>query len=71
MLTILNFDSLIEAVIFYAITIVVVSIPAYYYYKKALKTRKTYKCKECGEIYKTEHMESTCCKVCGAQVDEI
>ena len=67
----LHFKSLIDAFLFYIILFIIIGVPAFYFYKKSIKTRKTYKCRECGEIYSTEHMESTCCKVCGAQVDEI
>lgn len=71
MITVLHFKSLFDAILFYLISFILIAIPAFYFYKKALKSRKTYKCRECGEIYKTEHMESTSCKVCGAEVDEI
>ena len=71
MITVIHFKSLIEAFLFYAILFILIAIPAFYFYKKSIKTRKTYKCRECGETYQTEHMESLCCKVCGAEVDEI
>ena len=35
-------------------------------YKKSVKSRKYYKCPECGESFRSEHMNSVCCKVCGA-----
>lgn len=65
------FEQLIEMILFYGGLFILIAIPAFYFYKKSIKTRKIYKCRECGEIYETEHMESCCCKVCGAQVDEI
>jgi len=71
MLAILHFKSVLEMIIFYAGAFILFSIPAYYFYKKSVKSRKIYKCPNCNEIYRVEHMESTCCKVCGSQVQEI
>ncbi|CCY63094.1 MAG: hypothetical protein ACLSA2_06930 [Candidatus Gastranaerophilaceae bacterium] len=39
-------------------------------YKKSVKSRKYYRCPQCGESFRSEHMDSKCCKVCGAQLDE-
>ncbi len=35
----------------------------------ALKSRKTYKCPECGETFKAEYMDAKTCKVCGANLE--
>lgn len=40
-------------------------------YKKSIASRKYYKCPECGESFRSEHMDSMCCKVCGAKLVEI
>lgn len=71
MFAILHFYSIIEFVLFYGVIFIVVGIIAFYFYNKSVDSRKIYKCTQCGEIYKTEHMDSYCCKVCGAPVDEI
>ena len=71
MFTILHFRSIIDAIVFYLVFGLIVGIPAFYFYKKAVATRKVYKCTSCGEIYKTEHMDSSCCKVCGAPTIEV
>ena len=39
-------------------------------YKKSVKSRKYYKCPECGESFRSEHMDAQCCKVCGAKLVE-
>lgn len=39
-------------------------------YKKSVKSRKYYKCPECGESFRSEHLNSVCCKVCGAKLEE-
>lgn len=39
-------------------------------YKKSVASRKYYRCPQCGESFRTEHMESKSCKVCGAQLEE-
>ena len=40
-------------------------------YKKSVKSRKYYRCHQCGESFRSEHMESKLCKVCGAELEEI
>lgn len=35
----------------------------------ALKSRKTYRCPECGETFKAEYMDAKTCKVCGANLE--
>ena len=71
MFTILHFHSIIEALIFYLILGLIIGIPAFYFYRKSVESRKIYKCTNCGEIYRTEHMKSSCCKVCGAPTEEV
>ena len=71
MITILQFKSIFEMIIFYTVIFIVIAIPAYYFYRKSVKSRKFYKCPTCNEIYRVEHMESTCCKICGSQVYEV
>jgi len=35
----------------------------------ALKSRKTYRCPECGETFKAEYMDAKTCKVCGSNLE--
>ena len=39
-------------------------------YNKSVKSRKYYICPNCKESFRSEHMHSKCCKVCGAQLVE-
>lgn len=39
-------------------------------YKNSVKSRKYYVCPSCGESFRTEYMDSKCCKVCGAKLIE-
>ena len=39
-------------------------------YQKSLKSRKYYNCPQCGESFRSEHMHSKHCKVCGAELEE-
>mgnify|MGYP002623430423 CR=1 FL=1 len=39
-------------------------------YENAIKSRKYYVCPNCGESFRSEHMKSKCCKVCGANLEE-
>lgn len=39
-------------------------------YRKSVNSRKYYKCPQCGESFRSEHMESKCCKVCGAELGQ-
>ena len=39
-------------------------------YDRSVKSRKYYKCSECGESFRSEHMQSKHCKVCGAELIE-
>lgn len=39
-------------------------------YTNSVKSRKYYICPHCGESFRSEHMNSKCCKVCGAPLDE-
>ena len=39
-------------------------------YNNSLKSRKYYRCPKCGESFRSEHMVSKCCKVCGAELEE-
>ena len=71
MFTILHFHSLIEVIIFYLIVGIIIGVPAFYFYNKSVASRKIYKCTNCVEVYKTEHMDSSCCKVCGAPTVEV
>lgn len=40
------------------------------FYFFARKSRRNYKCPECGESFRVEHMSVSRCKVCGTEVDE-
>lgn len=37
----------------------------------SLSTRKTYKCPECGETTKVEHMLTARCGMCGAELKRV
>ncbi len=37
-------------------------------YNKSVKSRKYYVCPNCGESFRSEHMDSKCCKVCGTEL---
>jgi rRNA maturation endonuclease Nob1 len=39
-------------------------------YRNSLKSRKYYICPNCGESFRSEHMKSKCCKVCGTKLEE-
>ena len=39
-------------------------------YRNSIKSRKYYICPHCGESFRTEYMNSKCCKVCGASLEE-
>ena len=39
------------------------------FYFLARKSRKNYKCPECGESFRVEHMSASRCKVCGTEVE--
>lgn len=58
-------DPLLNIIVF--ILLVVAFIWAY---KKSVKSRKYYKCPQCGESFRSEHMDAQSCKVCGAQLAE-
>lgn len=45
---------------------ILISIRAY---ARAVRSRKIYKCSECGESFRVELMEASHCKVCGAPVN--
>ncbi len=40
-------------------------------YNKSIKSRRYYKCPQCGESFRMEHSQARCCKVCGAELEEI
>lgn len=39
------------------------------FYFLARKSRKNYKCPECGKSFRVEHMSVSRCKVCGTEVE--
>lgn len=39
-------------------------------YKKSVASRRYYKCPQCGESFRSEHMEAKICKVCGADLEK-
>lgn len=45
-----------------------ISLIALFFYLRARKSRKNYKCPECGESFRVEHMSVSRCKVCGTEV---
>ena len=59
-----------ESVFLNILILVLVVTFLVYVYRKSLESRKYYKCPKCGESFRTEHMVSKCCKVCGAEVVE-
>ena len=70
MIFFVNLKTILEHPITSIIFIGVLIVCALIAYDKSLKSRKYYKCPECGESFRSEHMESQCCKVCGAQLVE-
>lgn len=70
MIWILNLKTVFEHPITSIVLILVIVIAALIAYDKSVKSRKYYKCPQCGESFRTEHMDSKCCKVCGAELVE-
>jgi len=70
MIWIINLKTVLEHPITAICLIVVFVVCALIAYDKAIKSRKYYRCPECGESFRSEHMESQCCKVCGAKLVE-
>lgn len=69
MYTILYFQSISQAIIFYAIIGLLLATIGYFTYKKAVASRKYYICPGCGESFRTEFMDAKCCKVCGTSLE--
>ena len=63
------FDKYINMI--YLLIFLLIVVLAVYYYRKSLKSRKYYQCPNCKESYRTEHMTSTTCKVCGSEVVDV
>lgn len=70
MIWIIDLKTLIENPLTTIVIIGLIVVCALIAYDKSLKSRKYYKCPECGESFRSEHMESQCCKVCGARLIE-
>ena len=47
------------------VLLVLLGIICYLY---SVSTRKYYTCPECGEKFRTEHMEASHCSTCGAEL---
>ena len=58
--------SIIHSIMFYVAIGIPILIVAYLVYIKSVETRKFFKCTNCGETFRTEHMTAKSCKVCGA-----
>ncbi|MDM8524018.1 hypothetical protein QUF80_11680 [Desulfococcaceae bacterium HSG8] len=50
---------------FFIIIIVLIVLSAIFYYL-SVRSRKQYKCPECGESVNVEHMETARCGMCGS-----
>ena len=70
MIWIVNLKTLLEHPLFTTVAVVVFILCAIIAYNKSINSRKYYKCPECGESFRSEHMTSKSCKVCGAQLEE-
>lgn len=57
--------------VLYLLIVVLIVALAFYFYKRSIKSRKYFMCPNCKEVYRTEHMTSTTCKVCGSEVVEV
>lgn len=70
MIFFVNLKTILEHPVTSIVIVGVIVICALIAYDKSLKSRKYYKCPECGESFGSEHMDAKCCKVCGAQLIE-
>lgn len=70
MIWIINLKTVLEHPVTSICIVAILVISALIAYDKSLKSRKYYKCPECGESFRSEHMDAKCCKVCGAQLVE-
>lgn len=70
MIFFVNFETLLEHWVLTLLVIIFLTISGVIVYKKAVKSRKYYKCPQCGESFRSEYMDSKCCKVCGAELTE-
>lgn len=64
----LLFKTILGTLLFYGTIFAIIFIIAYYFYAKAVASRKFYKCPVCGESFRVEQMSATNCKVCGAPI---
>ncbi len=52
----------------YAGVAAVVLVLSIIFYSFSVKSRKRYRCPECGEKLATEHMSASRCGMCGAEI---
>ncbi|MCP4346662.1 MAG: hypothetical protein GY795_14190 [Desulfobacterales bacterium] len=52
------------------IIICIVIVFGGFFYYLAVRSRKTYRCPECGESVRVEHMETARCGMCGSLLEE-
>lgn len=69
MLTMLVFKSIFQMIAFYGIIFAILGTIGFFVYQNAVKTRKFYKCPNCKETFRTEHMDAQICKVCGTNLE--
>ncbi len=70
MILVANLETLLKHWVFTLIFIIVLTITGIFAYRIAVKSRKYYKCPQCGESFCSEHMDSQFCKVCGAKLEQ-
>ena len=70
MIFFINLETVLKNPVTSIIIACVIVACALFAYDKAVKSRKCYRCPECGESFRTEHMDAKCCKVCGAKLVE-
>lgn len=68
MIFLVNLKTLLENPVITIVIVCITVICALIAYNKSIKSRKYYRCPECGESFRTEHMDAKCCKVCGAKL---
>ncbi len=55
-------------ILLYGLIILGMAGLAIIFYLRAVRSRKRYRCPQCGEAVSTEHMEAQRCNTCGAEL---
>ena len=63
-------ETLLDHWVLTLICVVIFIVAATIAYNNAVNSRKYYKCPQCGESFRSEHMDSQFCKVCGAKLEQ-